>query len=122
MRSADFRAEKGWRVRRRGAGLERWRALGRLLPREIRERVFDPAFSDLLRTWVKGRGSAGALPFGLHALGTFVGCVPIAVPRLFIDRGRLTRLGRVSLISVGLIVLVVLVMNSVYDAYASAGG
>ena len=34
---------------------QRWRLLGHLLPREVRERIFEPAFSDVLYRWLVRR-------------------------------------------------------------------
>ncbi len=73
----------------------RWRRLGRLLPREVRERVFEPEFGDLVHHRLTRRARS-RVPFGLLALGTLLGCAPIAIPRLFVRRGRMTRLGRVT--------------------------
>jgi hypothetical protein len=80
-----------------GGSLEGWRWLGRLLPADIRERVFEPALGDLQRAWLTGGSRPASLPFGVYALGTYLGCVPGAVPLLFVRRGRLTRLGRTAL-------------------------
>jgi hypothetical protein len=49
---------------------ERWRVLGRLLPREVRERVFEPAFSDLLYAWLTRTAARPRVPFALRVMGT----------------------------------------------------
>lgn len=75
----------------------RWLRLGRLLPREVRERVFEPAFYDVVRTWLQsGPGSRG-IPFGARALWTALRCGPIALPRAFFNHGRLTKLSRIAI-------------------------
>jgi hypothetical protein len=73
---------------------ERWRGLGRLLPADVRARVFEPALADLVHTWLTDRENRGSIPFGLRALVTCLGCLPAAGRGLFIRRGRLTLLGR----------------------------
>ena len=98
---------------------ERWRALGRLLPHDVRERIFDPAFSDLVRAWITASDGRRRLPFAVQAVGTYVGCFPIAIPRLFVHNGRLTRFGRVSLWTVGLLATVALVLANIVQSYAS---
>ncbi len=76
----------------RAAGVERWRALGRLLPRDVRERVFEPAFGDLTYHWLTSNDGRH-VPFGVRALSTFLGCFPVVIPRLFVKGGRLTGFG-----------------------------
>ena len=105
----------------RSVPAERWRALGRLLPGEVRERIFDPAFSDLVYAWLKGADERRRIPFGLHAIGMYMGCFPIAIPRLFVNGGRLTRFGRYSLWAVGVLVSLALVVANVAQSYASYG-
>ncbi len=104
-----------------GRGVGRWRLLGRLLPAEIRERIFEPAFGDLLRSHLApGRGARRTLPFPVHVAGTFLGCVGIALPHLIVRRGKLTRLARVglSVVAMAAVVLLVLVrMAGKYGGY-----
>ena len=110
---------RAWRVP--DFRVERWRALGRFLPREVRERIFDPAFSDLTYAWLTAAEKRRRVPFALNAMATYLGCFPIAIPRLFLHGGRLTRLGRYSLWAVGVLVALVLVVANVIQAYASYG-
>ncbi len=100
-------------------GPERWRALGRLLPQDVRERIFDPAFSDLMRAWLTASEGRRRLPFAVQAVGTYVGCFPIAIPRLFVHNGRLTRFGRVSLWAVGILATGTLVVANMVRLYAT---
>ncbi len=100
-------------------GPERWRGLGRLLPQNVRERIFDPAFSDLMRAWLMASKGRWRLPFAVQAVGTYVGCFPIAIPRLFVHNGRLTRFGRVSLWAVGILAAVTLVVANMARLYAT---
>jgi hypothetical protein len=98
----------------------RWRALGRLLPREVRERIFEPAFSDLLYSWVTGTGTMNRrVPFAIRALGTYVGCVPVAVPRVFIRHGRLTRVGKATVWGLVTVAVAVWFLRRIGTAYAN---
>ena len=99
-----------------GPRFERWRRLGRLLPSDVRERVFEPAFGDLLHGWLT-RTRRRRTPFGLHALGMLVGCAPIAVPRWFVRDGRLTRFGRVMVWSGAAITSVALILQAAMQSY-----
>ena len=101
-----------------GRGVERWRALGRLLPRDVRERIFEPAFGDLTYQWLTS-DSGRQLPFGVHALSTFLGCFPVAIPRLFVKGGRLTGFGRASVWAVAVLATVMLVLANFAETYAS---
>ncbi len=94
----------------RAVGLERWRALGRLLPQDVRERVFEPAFGDLMHNRLTTAEDRPRLPFGITALGTYLACFPIAIPRLFVKGGRLTSVGRASVWAVAVLATVALVM------------
>ena len=96
---------------------ERWRSLGRLLPEDVRERIFDPAFADIMRAWLTESNGRRRVPFALQAMGTYVGCFPIAIPRLFVHDGRLTRFGRVSLWAAGILATVALFVANVAQSY-----
>jgi len=98
---------------------ERWLVLGRLLPQDVRERIFDPAFFDMLHAWLTASERDRRLPFGIQAMGIYAGCFPIAIPRLFVDHGRLTRFGRASLVVVGVGATVALVVANLVEFYAS---
>ncbi len=52
-------------------------------------------------------------------MGTYVGCFSIAIPRLFVRRGRLTRFGRFSLWAVGVLASVALLVANMAQSYAS---
>lgn len=99
--------------------VERWRALGRLLPRDVRERIFDPAFSDLVYTWLNSADGPRRVAFGVKAMSTYVACFPIAIPRLFVRRGRLTRFGRLSVWAFAVICTVALAVVNIANSYAS---
>ena len=95
----------------------RWHALGRLLPASVRERVFEPAFADLLRDSLEHSAGARTAPFAVRALGTYLGCVPPSVVRLFVVSGKLTRLARVMGVAVVVSVAVGVVAKWVGYAY-----
>lgn len=90
----------------------RWRRLGRLLPRDVRERAYEPALADLLHQWLTRPDAAHRLPFGLYAVATALGCLPIAIPRLFVRRGTLTRLSRVLLGGLAALLVAVWLLQS----------
>lgn len=104
-------AIRAWPVRRPRP--TRWSWLGRLLPRDVRERIFEPAFADLLRAHLQSSERA-ALPFGVRAIAHYVRCLPIALPGLFYARGRVTRLGRVCLAGLSAVALVVVLVANLY--------
>lgn len=93
----------------------RWVLLGRLLPSEIRERVFEPAYADLRYTFLTSRRPRGS--FGLRVLGTWLGCIPIAVPRVIVRNGRLTRLGRGVLVGATVVTVYLVVVTQLYGPY-----
>lgn len=95
----------------------RWRGLGRYLPKEVRERVYDPAFTDLLYRWLTSGEDSKRIPFGVYAIGTVLGCIPIAVPRLFFRRGALTRLSRVVLASAATLLLALFLLSRFTGGY-----
>ena len=111
-----------WPVPERFAGIDRWRALGRLLPRDVRERIFEPAFGDLVRSWLNTGRAASRLPFAMRAVGTYMGCVPIAIPRIFVRGGRLTRVGHATLWTAAVATAVVVVVLNLTGSYASPSG
>jgi len=105
----------------RTRSFERWRTLGRLLPREVRERVFEPAFTDLLRAWLTRERTEGAAPFWAAAITTYLGCLPIAVPHLFVRRGRLTRLGKGLVWAASGLTVAWVVLLQLSSTYAKTG-
>lgn len=96
---------------------EVWRSLGRLLPTDVRERIFEPAFSDLLYAWITEVERERRVPFGVRAVGTYVGCFPIAVPLLFVRGGRLTRFGRITVWSTAVVSISLLVLLGLVRSY-----
>jgi len=90
----------------------RWRGLGRILPREVRERIYEPAFSDLLYRWLT-QSAPQRLPFGMYALATVLGCARIAVPRMFIRNGAPTRLTRVFVVLLLAVAVAVVILQRI---------
>lgn len=86
-----------------------------MLPREVRERVFDPALADLTRAWLTERPGVRRLPVLVRVLGMLIRCVPIAVPRLFFVRGRLTKAGRIAFGGSVVVILLVLGLSLVQE-------
>lgn len=91
-----------------------WNRLGRLLPRSIRELVFEPACLEL---WLRHARdtSAGSrvsrLRLWLTFAAYFVAVGWRGVPRYIVEGGRATRFGRIlktSAISVGVLLVVLL--------------
>jgi len=107
-------------VRERGRAIERWRRIGRLLPTEVRERVFEPAYEDLARAWLgEGAGGSGRL-FGPRALSMLFLAAVVTVPRLILDRRRILGFAKVvvwSAIVTGSLLVIVLVALRPFLAY-----
>ncbi len=99
--------------------VSRWRWLGRLSPRDVRERVFEPAFADLVYGWLTT--AERRVPFGVRAVGTFMGCACIAIPRVIVRDRRLTRVGKVVVWGGAAIVLVMLVVANMTQGYVAYG-
>ncbi len=110
-------------VRRAGgpgaSTVSRWRWLGRLLPRDVRERVFEPAFADLTYGWLTA--ADGRVPFGVRAVGTFLGCARIAIPRVIVRDRRLTRFGKVVVWGGAVVLLLMLVVANLTESYGAYG-
>ena len=87
----------------------------------MRERVFEPAFADLVRRH-RESGTTAASAFGLNVLGTYAACLPVAAPHPFVRRGKLTRLGKACLASAFALVAVVLVLVRLSDGYGPPTG
>jgi hypothetical protein len=65
------------------------RLISHALPRELRERVFEPALADLRLREAEG---SERLPRWLARLILLLECVRLSIPRAFWRRGRPTRL------------------------------
>ncbi|HEY2824746.1 MAG TPA: hypothetical protein VGI83_04305 [Gemmatimonadales bacterium] len=81
-------------------------ALARVLPREFRERVFEPACTDLmLEHHAAGYASASALRAQLVIA---LECLRIGLPQFFWSHGRPTRAARYGLVAAALLAVVVM--------------
>jgi hypothetical protein len=94
--------------------LRNWilRALPRLLPREFRERVFEPALADLEYEERSSRARGARQWFALTIL--IAECLRLGAPQLVWRRGRPTRLGAGVLAA--LLLLALLIQRSRYVA------
>jgi hypothetical protein len=92
-------------VPERDVGTEsRWLRLGRLLPRSVRERVFEPAYADLLHRHLTRGGSR--VPFALQVIATGLACLPVSVRWSLFRRRVLVRLTRVAAYSAVTLIVV----------------
>ena len=73
-----------------------WTSLGHLLPREVRERVYEPACYERLREVLAGRSPSRA-GVGVYAIHVFLGTAGRNLPRIWFDGRRLSGLGRVAI-------------------------
>ncbi len=78
-------------------GPRSWRWLGKLLPRSLRELVYEPLCDDLWREHVEraAGGRLGLRPW-LQLIGYFVATATYSLPRYFSEGGHLTKLGRAA--------------------------
>ena len=67
------------------SSLHRWILLGRVLPRRTRERVFEPAFYDLLRRCLRSP-RAGHVQLGGRTVGILAGSCAVAAQRVLLSR------------------------------------
>lgn len=94
-----------------------WTALGRLLPREVRERVFEPACYERLHDVLANRTTRRA-GVGVYAISVFVGTAGRNLPRIWFEGRRLSGLGRLA-IAVGLTMIGSWMVLMVRYAYAN---
>lgn len=93
-----------------------WTLLGRLLPREVRERVYEPACYDRLRDSLE-RGSQQP-GVGIYAIGAFVGAAGRNMPRIWFDGRALSGIGRLTL-AIGVVAAGLWILTAVRYAYAA---
>ena len=75
-----------------------WRWLGRLLPPSLRELMYEPLCDDLWRAHLTEALGGGRLLLWLRFVGCFSASVWYSVPRYFIERDRVTLLGKGALV------------------------
>ena len=95
-----------------------WRAIGSLLPADVRERVFEPACYERLRRGLEQDRSA--VPMTAYALAALVGVAGFNFPRVLFDGRRLSRLGK--LVLAGGLVTLAAVWLIVMARYSYPGG
>ncbi len=96
-----------------------WCRLGRLLPRDVRERVYEPACYERLRRGLEGRGRR-ATWIPLYALAAFVAIAGFNLPWVFFDGRRLSGLGKATLVAG--VVVSTLVYAAAMVRYSYAAG
>ena len=89
----------------------------RLLPREFRERIFAPAWADVLLEEQQSGAYRGHVVLARVVLA--MECLRLGLPQLVWHRGRLTRLARgVAVALVAVAVLMILLLRATYVASA----
>jgi hypothetical protein len=101
----------------RPSGLGRWILLGRALPARTRERVFEPAFYDLLRRSLRSQDRS-SLRFGGQAFGILAGSFAIAVRRVVFSQ----RFIAISVILIVIATAVTLLQDWLQHLYAASSG
>ena len=86
-----------------------WRWLGRLLPGSLRDLMYEPMCDDLWRSHVTSRVPRGRLGLWFRFLGCFGASVGYSLPRYFIERDRVTMLGKTAYVLAMGVALVALV-------------
>ena len=88
------------------------RAFARLLPKEFRERVFEPAWADIL---LEEREAGGDRRGALRTRCVVVlECLRLGLPQLLWHHGQLTRLGRRGATALAVIAALLLLMRVSY--------
>jgi len=101
-----------------------WRVLGTLLPRSIRELVYEPSCLDLWREHCRRGSPATPLDRGRLAArfsGRLFASLWYSLPRYFVNRGRTTRLGKATgmMLRAVAILVVLLLVPWIIDAARS---
>lgn len=98
-------------------GRSHWffRAFARILPKEFRERVFEPAWTDILLD----EHQSGGRPASFRARSVlFFECLRLGIPQIVWQHGRPTRLGLRGLVAAVVIGGLMILMRV---GYASSG-
>ncbi|MFQ5529137.1 MAG: hypothetical protein ACE5FP_02195 [Gemmatimonadota bacterium] len=94
---------------------DRLPVLGRMLPRALRERVFEPAYYDLLATHTAGEGGGSPL-FGLRVFGLALDTLRVGSLRLAWNTFRRSRRLQVAVtVAVVLVVGLLIGTGGSYD-------
>ena len=73
-----------------------WRWIGRLLPRSVRDLMYEPMCDDLWRAHVTAPIPSGRLGLWFRFFGCVAATVGYALPRYFVERNRITVLGKAA--------------------------
>ena len=93
-----------------------FRGFSRILPREFRERVFEPAWADILLE----ERAEGRRPSVFRArFVLFLECLRLGLPQLVWHRGQPTQLARRGLTAIAVIVALILMMRTGYPGGAN---
>lgn len=77
---------------------ESWSRIGLLLPRSLRELMYEPLCDDIWRAHVTATARAGRVGLWIRFLGCFAAAVGYSLPRYFVERNRVTAIGKVTLV------------------------
>ena len=89
-----------------------WRWLGRLLPVSLRELMYEPLCDDIWRAHVTETDHGGRLGLWFRFAGGFAASVGYSLPRYFVERDRVTVLGKAGFVmAVGVTVLVLVTLT-----------
>ena len=89
-----------------------WRWLGRLLPVSLRELMYEPLCDDIWRAHVTETARGGRLGLWFRFAGGFAASVGYSLPRYFVERDRVTVLGKAAFVmAAGGTVLVIVALT-----------
>lgn len=88
-----------------------FRAFARILPKEFRERVFEPAWGDIL---LEEHHAGGSLKAFRARCVLFLECLRLGIPQLVWQQGRPTHLARRGIAAAAVIVGLMLLMRVGY--------
>lgn len=95
-----------------------WCRLGRLLPSDVRERVYEPACYERLRRGLERHGGRATwIPF--YAVTAFVAIASFNLPWVFFDGRRLSGLGKATLMVGAVVIMLVYAVSMVRYSYAA---
>ena len=77
-----------------------WRWIGLLLPRSLRDLMYEPMCDDLWRAHVTAPVRRGRLGLWCRFFGCFAASVGYSLPRYFVERDRVTTLGKAAYVLV----------------------
>ena len=87
-----------------------WRRIGLLLPKSLRDLMYEPMCDDLWRAHVTASVRGGRLGLWLRFFGCFTASVGYSLPRYFVERDRVTALGKAAYVLATGVTLLALVL------------